>query len=408
MYKTLFTICLFLLFGNLFAQEDIVVGKTYDIYSESLTQQIKLQVYLPNAYDEVEEDYPTLYILDGQWFFTNGVTIQESLRGDRFMPKMIVVGINMVDRPYRSKLFNQWDNLIAFIESELVPFVNESFRASDQRIVFGWENSGFLASELVLRENSPFDCAIASNGAYINEDLLGSLELQEERFFFIGGSKKDIYSISDTDEAAEVLASSDLENLNWKYQLFNEEVHESLTYTSLYHGLKFFYHNYSSLVFSSMDEFYDKGGMPYLRQYFKERGGRFGFSTEIDASTKNSLIWLAWKRDKFESFDLFMTEFEDVLSTRRYANAYWQNRLAQFYLKYGSYDKAISFFNRGIEAYSEEEYTAEMHAGRGLAYHGKGNKKLAKSNLKKSVEIASSQDDPRLKEYQEQLKRVRN
>ncbi|MEO9872072.1 alpha/beta hydrolase-fold protein [Ekhidna sp.] len=393
---------------NLSAQEGDVVGETHKIYSESLDQQIDVQIHLPQDYEEGGKDYPTLYILDGQWYFMNGVAINESLRGDRILPKFIVIGVNMVDRPYRSKMFNQWDSFITFIESELVPYVNKSFRTSSERIIFGWENSGYLTSELILRKDSPFNYAIASNGAYIDEDTLESLNTEEERFLFIAGSKKDIYSIDASDQAAQTLSSIDAAGLNWKYQLFNEEEHESLAYISIYQGLKFFYHNYGPLVFSSLDEFRNKGGIPFLNQYFKERGERFNVSIEIDNSTKNSLIWLSWKRDKFEAFDLFMTEFEDVLSTRRYANAYWQNRLAQYYLKYRSYDKAITFFERGIEQYSDEKYMVAMYIGLGSAYHGKGNKKLTKKYLQKGVELAQVNNDPKLKEYQELLRQIVN
>ncbi|MEP1033520.1 alpha/beta hydrolase-fold protein [Ekhidna sp.] len=397
------TICLCFLVTNLFAQSNTSVGETHRINSNGLSQEIELQIYLPQSYMESKDEYPTLYILDGQWYYTNGVAIQESLRGNQVMPKMIVVGINMVDRPYRSELFNKWDAFITFIESELVPYVDKSFRTSDDRIIFGWENSGFLTSELILRKDSPFTCAIASSGSYISKDLLGTLSLEEERFFFIAGSKKDIYSIDDTDQTAQDLGAINTQNLNWKYELFNEEEHETMGYASMYHGLKFFYHNYGSLVFGTIDELEEKGGIPFMEKYFKERGERFDLPTDIDASTKNSLIWLAWKRDNFEAFDMFMNEFSDVLSTRRYANAYWQNRLGQYYLKYESFDKAISFFDRGIDDYSEDRFLAEMYAGLGLAYQGKGEKKLARKNLKKAVDIASENEDSKTDLYQNQL-----
>ncbi len=391
---------------SLIAQNEISIGSIYQLYSNSLSDSIRLQVYLPEGYEKTDDDYPILYVLDGHWFFSNGVAIQKSIRGNRIMPKMIVVGIDMVDRPYRSQLFNQWDGFITFLETELVSYVNQSFRAKDEHIIFGWESSGFLGSDLILRKNSPFDCAIVASGAYINKDLVESLNLDDERYFFLAGSKKDIYSIDDTDQVGQDLEAADIKNLKWKYQLFNEEEHETLAYTSMYHGLKFFYHNYGSLVFSSIEEFYEKGGMPYLTEYFKQRGARFNIPTEIDASTKNSLIWLAWKRDNFEVFDLFMTEFSDVLTTNRYANAYWQNRLGQYYLKYNSFDKAISFFAKGINTYSDEKYNAEMHAGIGMAYYGNTNKKLAKKHLQKSVEIAREQGDSKLEEYQQLLSQI--
>ncbi len=403
----LLTFCLYLFFNSLLAQERVEVGQIHKIHSENLDQEIELQVYLPRDYEESDEVYPTLYILDGQWYFMNGVAIQESIRGNRFMPKMIVVGINMIDRPYRSKLFSQWDSFIDFLETGMISYVNQSFRTSGQQMIFGWENSGYLTSELILRNSSPFQCAIASNGVYIDKDDLGSISIEEERFLFIAGSKKDIYSIDDVDQATEALESMNAKNLNWKSKLFNEEIHESLAYTSLYQGLKFYYHNYGSLVFGSIDEFFGMGGIQFLNQYFKERADRFGFSPEIDASTKNSLIWLAWKRDNFEAFDLFMNEFQDVLSTPRYASAYWQNRLAQFYLKYNSYEKAIEYFTRGIGEYPDEKYMTQMYHGLGKAYFENGNVKVARENLKKAVEFAKKAEDEKLEYYEEELRKAK-
>lgn len=402
----LLSIALICVTQNLVAQNEISIGSTHQLYSNSLNDTIGLQVYLPEDYDNSDDDYPILYVLDGHWFFSNGVAIQKSIRGNRIMPKMIVVGIDMVDRPYRSKLFDQWDAFITFLETELVSYVNQSFRTKDEHIIFGWESCGYLASDLILRKNSPFVCSIVASGAYINEDVVESLNLNDERYFFLAGSKKDIYSIDDTDQVAHDLEAADIKNLKWNYQLFNEEEHETLAYAIMYHGLKFFYHNYGSLVFGSIEEFYEKGGLPYLTEYFDQRGKRFSISTEIDASTKNSLIWLAWKRDNFEAFDLFMTEFSDVLSTKRYANAYWQNRLGQYYLRYKSYDKAISFFDQGINAYPDEKYDAEMHAGIGMAYHGNARRKLAKKHLQKSIAIARTQGDSKLKEYQKLLSQI--
>ncbi len=401
--KLLLTVALVTLFNGLMAQDSIQIGQTHKIFSKGLNQEIELQIYTPSGYSADSANYPTLYVLDGQWYFINGVAIQESLRGDRIMPKMIVVGINMVDRPYRSRLFDQWDALIECLESEVVSYIDENFRTRDRRIIFGWENSSYLASELLLRKNSPFNCAIAVSGGNINKDSLSRFTSENERYLFIAGSEKDIYSIDYTNATAEVLRSVNPVDLTWDYRLFNDEEHESLAYASMYQGLKFFYHNYGSLVFSSTDEFYERGGISYLNQYFQRRGERFGISTAIDASTKNSLIWLAWKRDNFVAFDLFMSEFEGVLSTRRYANAYWQNRLAQYYLKNNAFDKAITFFEKGITDYADERYMAEMHAGLGMSFKGKGEMKLARKHLKKAVEIAVNAGDLKEETYRAQL-----
>ena len=104
-----------------------------------------------------------------------------------------------------------------------------------------------------------------------------------------------------------------------------------------------------------------------MTTYFKERAKRFGGDGNIDDSTKNSLIWLAWNRNNFEYFNFFMTEFADVLSTKRYASAYWQNRFGQFYLTHNDYPNALKYFNTGLTTYPNSDFEAEMKQGKSEA-----------------------------------------
>ena len=82
-----------------------------------------------------------------------------------------------------------------------------------------------------------------------------------------------------------------------------------------------------------------------------------------------------------------MEEFKDVLTTRRYTNAYWQNRFGQFYLKHKDYDSAINYFERGIATYPDASEVKNMYNGLGNAYTAKGYSKEAKKAYKLAVEI---------------------
>jgi predicted alpha/beta superfamily hydrolase len=379
--------------------------------SEILQGEQNIQVYLPKGYENTTKRYPVKYILDGQWFFMNGVAIQETLRGEAILPEMIVIGIDLIDRPYRDSLLNNhWDQYISYIDKELVPFIDSSFRTTQERILFGWENNAFLATELLLSESSQFSCVIASNGGHMNDQMNIAFNKyggnEGKKYLFIANSTKDIYTISYSEQLTEKLRENNFDQLIWEYKLFNNEVHESLPYLSLYKGLRFYYHNFGSLVFGNISEFNENGGINYLTQYFKERGERFGLDNSIDNSTKNSLIWLAWNQNDFTVFDLLMKEFDEVLTTKRYASAYWQNRFAQFYLKHNDDEKAIEYFNRGIQEFPDEKFMPRMYSGLGTAFKNKEDMKQAKVNYRMAVKIAKKNSDPLLPDYQKQLKDV--
>ncbi len=81
-----------------------------------------------------------------------------------------------------------------------------------------------------------------------------------------------------------------------------------------------------------------------------------------------------------------MNEFSSVLTTSRYDNAYWQNRLAQFYLKHEDYKTAIAYFKAGIGKYPTADLIPLMYEGIGDAYQLDGNSKLAIASYKQALE----------------------
>jgi predicted alpha/beta superfamily hydrolase len=395
--------------SGLLAQSAIQVGELQIIKSEILGAERTIQVYLPDSYKDSNKKYPTLYVLDGQMFFFNGVAIQKSLNSETLLPEMIVIGLVM-EQPERNDVFrNQWDEFKEFIQNELVDYVDQNFRTNGERILFGWETSAFVSSEVIMAEGSPFSGAISSNAAYIDQEMIEGFKKHatDKKYLYLANTEKDIYTIARTTQAVEHLRANEIDNLVWDVRLFNDEIHESLPYLSMYHGLKFYYHNYASPTFSNIMDFEERGGLPYLNAYFKQRGERFGMEKEIDDATKNTLIWMAWNQDEFNAFKQFMNEFEDVLATSRYASAYWQNRLGQYYLKYEDFDNAIPFFERGISDYPDDEYMAQMYSGLGLSYLGNDDKKRAKQNLKLAVQAAEWSSDENLDTYKEQLKKVK-
>lgn len=381
----------------------ITIGQTHTLSSEHLGTDQDIIIYLPKDYDGGTKKYPVLYLLDAQWFFLNGVAIQETLRGEELLPEMIIVGLDFKDRPNRNQILNNhWDEYRKYLKTEVTDFVDKIYRTNGDRVLFGWESNAFLVTELLLNNSETFGAAIASNGGELTSELAENFKEYKgsDKYLYVANTEKDIYSIDYTQEFVSALEAHNLANLNWSYQSFNNEIHESLPYLSLYHGLKYYYHNYGDLVYSSPQDFREKGGMDFLQAYYQARGERFGLEPRVSDGVKNSLIWLSWKKGDFESFKLFMKEFVDVLSTPRYASAYWQNRLAQFYLEHGDWANALTYFERGIERYPDDRYMSRMYAGAGKAQLGLKQKQMAKEYFKKAVDFARKNNEPELKEYQ--------
>ena len=132
--------------SGLFAQKKgapITIGTNYTINSKILNQDREIQIYLPNSYGSSKENYPVLYILDGQRFFTNGVSIQKSTRAPIEIPEMIVVGINS-SRELRRTLFDEESTkFTSFIKNEVISFIDSNYRTTPRACNF-WVGSSSL------------------------------------------------------------------------------------------------------------------------------------------------------------------------------------------------------------------------------------------------------------------------
>ncbi|WP_034058789.1 alpha/beta hydrolase-fold protein [Lacinutrix jangbogonensis] len=364
MKKIFFTCCLLITFAisSQTQGDPITIGTNYTINSTILDQDREVQIYLPDSYGTSKEKYPVLYILDGQRFFTNGVSIQKSSQAPLDIPEMIVVGINS-SRELRRALFGNGDKFTSFIKNEVISFVDFKYRTNKERVIFGWEAAAYYISEMILEEKDLFSGAIITDGGFASEETVKGFNSDKDIYLYMANSKKDIYYVSSSDDFSAILKKNNPKNLRWKYELFNDEFHQTLPNIAMYKGIKYYYHNFPSLIFENITAYINAGEIPYLESYFKERAKRFGGESKIDNATKDRLIWLAENHDNFKYFSFFMEEFKDVLSTKRYASAYWQNRFGQFYLKYKDYKNAIKFFEIGIKKYPNTQFDELMKKG---------------------------------------------
>ena len=383
--------------------------KTLQIDSKVLSEVQEIQIYLPDSYKTSKKEYPTLYILDGQWHFANGVGIQKSLRVPGVLPEMIIVGIttkNTNDPLRRTILIHESPKYLQFLEKELIPFINTTYRSSDDRILFGWERGADFANYALFTAPNLFNAALISNGAWEDANLIDTFIAQKtstKKYLYIANSSLDIYTIQSTDLLAKTLKEKSPNQLDWKYQLFNTEAHGTTAYLALYHGLRNYYHDFDAPVFSNIKGFVDFGGMKKLTTFFIKRGKRYDFPTEINDLTKRRLISLAFINDNLQYFDFFIHEFKDTAESKRYDDARSQNLFGQFYLKHKQYTKALDYFKIAILKYPNSEEMAEMHKGLGQIYAYQKKKPLARLHFKKAIEIAEKSSDQNLETYKKQL-----
>jgi predicted alpha/beta superfamily hydrolase len=155
-----------------FAQEvSVTLGVTRTMKSTILGEDRKVLVRLPTTYDTSSTAYPVLYLLDGTPAFLLEMTaITTRLRNDRNAPEMIIVAIENTNRnrdmmpvvgkdypgPPRAEAF------LGFLEKELIPDIEKTYRTSQPRILLGKSLSGLFTVYSLLARPTAFNAYVGA------------------------------------------------------------------------------------------------------------------------------------------------------------------------------------------------------------------------------------------------------
>ncbi len=359
--RKFFFVIVCLLFVNSYSQTkeaDIIVGKSYLIKSEILNEEREIQVHLPPNYDpSSKKGYPVLYILDGQRLFLLGVSVYKSLARFQQSPEFIIVGIKNT-YPHRFGHFSSGaKKFLNFIEKDIIHFVDDTFRTSNERLLFGWEYAGGFAIQSLITSPNLFNGIIASSPFPLNAPdlsikdrrlkeidslLKANSEFKKSLYFSVGADEATVKN--GTDELSQILSTKGLKDFHWHYRVIQEEEHRSTPFATLYQGLRTYYSYYAKLQFKNLEELLKAGGIPYVRNYYIERANQYGFSPEITRWTKFTIIRNAMRADSFSHFESFMKEF----GTKEFIGELRINRacsIAEFYLKHQKAKKSLDLFS---------------------------------------------------------------
>ncbi len=167
---------LFLVFQQGFSQ-DISIGKRDALYSEILGQERSFSVYLPPSYyTAVNQEYPVLYILDGDYNFMYVAGFLE-LQGaiSDLIPEMILVAISGKGtteyrkncKPYIQGVDDSGnaEEVVRFIEKELIPYVDKNYNTADYKILGGHSVGGIFVVNAAIKHPNLFNDYIAISPA---------------------------------------------------------------------------------------------------------------------------------------------------------------------------------------------------------------------------------------------------
>jgi uncharacterized protein len=151
------------------------------IFCSSIGREYHLSIWLPQSYATSNQNYPVVYLLDGDLFFgmAAGLTTISNWNGTS---EVIVAGIN-----YDMESYDQWVDLrehdfkipevkdapvdsyanlfLNALTQEMIPFIEANYRTiPSERCLYGYSSSGFFVLYALFNEPDAFRNYLSGSG----------------------------------------------------------------------------------------------------------------------------------------------------------------------------------------------------------------------------------------------------
>ncbi len=247
--------------GNLSAQESLTNGiKKSSIHSKILDQEREILIFSTEGEPDRQNDFPTLYLLDGKENFLLVSGLISNLVRAELLPNLNLVGINNYDydREYDlSTPANSEDiyfetggasDFQRFMIEELFPYISASKTSSDYKVLIGHSFGGSFGLNMINEHPKSFSSAILVDPSiwWNDAELIETLKKDQTGFsemnIYLSRSGNEQENIDLFDKLCALIESDQT-----MFEKFPEENHISTLAPSIFHGAKYVFREYAML-----------------------------------------------------------------------------------------------------------------------------------------------------------------
>ena len=288
----------------------VTIGTTDSIWSATLKESRTYLVYTPPSYGDttyLPKRYPVLYLLDGDAHFHSVTGLLQILgtgvNGTFVLPEMIVVAIPNTNRT-RDMTPSHTDkdpqgkpqpglaasggmaNFLRFIQTELVPRVEKSYRTAPYRVFVGHSLGGITTINALYTMPDAFNAYIAIDPSLWWDDRL-LLKQARDRFSKPGLAGRTLFvgqanTIAPGDTALNVhynaiiqfnsiLETYNQSGLRYAYKYYPSDSHGSVPMIAEYDGLRFIFDAYNVSLAEAIER------PQYLAEHFARASAALGY-----------------------------------------------------------------------------------------------------------------------------------
>lgn len=356
---------LFALAAPCFGQDPLAgtITKT-TLKSAVLGEDRVILVRTPPGYEANKASYPVLYLTDGDAHIGHTASTIAFLARNGRTSDLIIVGITNTDRtrdltPVKSSALNgagapQFptsggaDKFLKFIETELIPNIEQNYRTKPYRILSGHSLGGLFAIHALMARPGVFKAYVAVSPALQWEDeeavkraetfFKSQKELNATLYVSLGNEPGPIGESFDSFN--HVLTKTQIKDFEWKAERMADEDHGSVVLPSHYAGLRKVYDGW--LIPRDPATGAIAGGLKGADEHYQKLSQRFGYPIPAPEGVINQLgyqLLFAGKTD--EAIATFKANIERYPQS---ANVY--DSLAEAYERGGQIEVAQPLYEK--------------------------------------------------------------
>jgi len=228
------------------------------LYSEVVSDSFFILVSVPDSYASGDNNYPVLYVLDGDISFGMAASISRYLQIGNNIPELIVVGIGYGslnksvvkkrNRDYRPEQSGGAENFLEFINKELIPYIDSNYRTiPGERTINGYSIGGLFCLYTLFTRPESFNRYIigSPNLSWDNYSIFNYEEDSPEKlagkeltiYLSVGSEESEERYFDPVDSLVTKIQQRDYPDITFETNVFSGSGHLEGPPESLTHGL---------------------------------------------------------------------------------------------------------------------------------------------------------------------------
>jgi predicted alpha/beta superfamily hydrolase len=344
---------------------EVHAGEQVTLHSKILGEDRTVLVALPANYGWSGQKYPVLYLTDGQWNFAHARTSAEFLSRERLIPEMILIGVTNPDRTrdlYATRAdfkrggrtipfpkSGNADRFLDFIDKELIPWTQASYRTSSLRVLAGCSAGGNFALHAARVRPGLFPALIVASPWLAWDErkelqaLVPFLKSPQARLqtLFLSYADEGPDMKADVESVVAALQARSQASLRWELATYAGETHDTTVLKSYFDGMRMTFTGWSYPRDPRTNALH--GTLEDVKVYYAKLGDRLGLAAPPQVIVNE----LGYQHLRANEPDAALAAFR--FNTEHYPESVnaWDS-LGEALQKAGKKDEALASYRRAL------------------------------------------------------------